>query len=144
MRRRAVHRVYAEEEQAVEQPPWRLQQQGRVIVMALLGAAVAFVAVLAIHALTRHPAVAVPGADGNSAVQTAPQQVPPAPTVVSRRDRSHLTRNPRHPFARVKRRHSAAVALRHEGHVVIRISTVSAAPPAPQRASATSEFTFER
>jgi hypothetical protein len=131
-------------ESLLVQPPWRIQQQGRVVVVALLGAVVAFVAVLAFHVLTRPPAVTGPGAGGSAAVPTAPEQAPPGATGLARHAHSQKARNARHPSARAKRGHPAAVALRSEGHVVVRISTVSVAPPQPERASATSEFTFER
>lgn len=179
MRGRAVHHVYAEDEQPAEsyeeqstvsydeqphasyaegpteshehplaQPPWRVGRQGRVVAMALLGAAIAFVAVFAIHALTRPATVVGPGAAGGIGSQSAPVQM---------RHRAIGA-----PLRGSMSRHTQAVALRDEKHAVAHFSTAAVAvttttttatitaaatttvaPVAPARAAG-SEFTFER
>lgn len=123
------------------QPPWRVQRQGRVVAMALLGAAIAFVVVFAIHALTSPTKAVVPGYAGRAGSQPSPERM----------SAGVRHRALRAPLRRSTRRHPPAVALRDEEHAVARFSTAAAATTtatttataAPARAAG-SEFTFER
>jgi hypothetical protein len=154
-----------------EYPPaqlaWRVRRPVRVVAMALLGAAIAFVVVFAIHALTRPAMVVGPREAGRVGSQSAPEQTPTSAAVLSRHGASQGARNTRHvlasargtsgtggatavrqkafgvPSHRVTPRQRSAVALRGEEHTIARFSTIAAAPVAPARV-AESEFTFER
>jgi hypothetical protein len=138
-----VHRVYAEEEEEQQQPlelsdppqapfTWRLSQRSRVVAVALLGAVVAFVAALAIHAAQR-PSV---GAHLIAPVDPSPVLATPP----SRRESA----SPRVQRRQMRRRaHRSEPTLLTTKRQAIAPSSALAAPEA-EVGSAASEFAFER
>jgi hypothetical protein len=115
------------------QPAWRFPRQPRVVAMALLGAAVAFVVTLAIHAL----------------LASQPQSVAQLPHRVTVNvgegvpDRAPMKRLARRARPRVMRRRPSSSALTGEARAVAPSSIARAAPVAVARAVG-SEFNFER
>lgn len=165
MRRRVVHHVYAEDEPTQElgalspedeqsrrfgdyasmQPARRFHRQSRLVVMALLGAAVAFVAALAIHALRGGPRAVVVG----TATPTGPALSDPSTAVpaqlphraaVQTRMRVTVRRRARR---RIRRSRAPSSALRGARRADGSSSTARAASVVVARA-ANSEFNFER
>ena len=158
MRRRAVHRVYAEEEEPLgfpEEPGWRSPRRGRAVAIVLLAAGVVFVAALAIHALGGPGAV--PGGRGASGTEWAGSQATSeaASHRVRTRPRSgeavpHRAHRPRMGRRAVgvlprqaQPRRSLANAARVQVRAVAYPSTARAAPVVAGGA-AESEFSFER
>ncbi|HEY7830768.1 MAG TPA: hypothetical protein VIC06_09420 [Solirubrobacteraceae bacterium] len=167
MRGRVVHHVYAEDEPTQElgalppedeqsrgfgdyssmQPAWRFSQQSRVVAMALLGAAVAFVAALAIHALHGGPSAVVVG----TVTSAAPARSDPStgsgvpaqlPHRAAAQTRMSVTVR-RRARQRIRRSRPPASALTGARRTDGSSSTVPAASVVVARA-ANSEFNFER
>lgn len=185
MRGRVVHHVYAEDEPTQElgarlpadegfgaRPPvgeqspgfgdhplvqstWRFPRQARVLAMALLGAAIAFVAALAIHALhggsravvLGRGALAGPVRSGSGAGPGISAQSPPQAAAQRRvgvTDGGPVRRRgTARERGRIRRRRPRASALTEEAHAVASSSIARAAPVAVARAAG-SEFNFER
>lgn len=164
MRRRVVHHVYADDEPTQElgalppedeqsrefgdyasmQPAWRFHRQSRLVVMALLGAAVAFVAALAIHALRDGPRAVVvgtvtPTGPALSDPSTVPAQLPRRAAAQTRMSVTVRRRARR----RIRRSRVPSSALRGATRADGSSSTVRAASVVVARA-ANSEFNFER
>jgi hypothetical protein len=152
MRGRAVHRVFAAEEQPTEAhdcaqapPAWRIPRQSRALAMALLGAAIAFVAVLAVHALSGGPRAVIVGKGAGVAARSPHSAAVIARAVVSprapgRRTSRNVLSSPVHA---VRRGPVSIPTLRSEQRAVVRPSNAGAFPAAVA-GTAASEFNFER
>jgi hypothetical protein len=120
------------------QPAWRVRSQGRVLAMALLGAAIAFVVAFSVHALTTPAHVAGQDAGGHAEPPMLPTRLPHRVAVTHRRRKSHRV------LHKPTAKHSTLpVVLRDEEHVAAHLSTGSASPATPERGAAY-ELTFER